>query len=271
MDFIKRQISSKLKRQSQMATKSEEILPPLPPKSIRFMQEDDETFLSIGKYEVDVLLRAGLKDGYRLLDVGSGYGRLAYALIDRTVKVHYTGIDILPKHVTWCQDEISSGHPDFVFKHVDIRNDRYNPRGALDAKTDRFISENETFNLSCLFSVFTHMYEEEIENYLRTIWDALGDEGVCVATFFLFNENRMPHIVTGGSGTDLPMSHRLNEHTIYHNEADPLHAICYEQNFIWRLAEKIGFEASIIEYGTWAGLEKGGGYQDVVSLVKAKA
>ncbi|MFZ5759998.1 MAG: hypothetical protein ACOY32_10285 [Thermodesulfobacteriota bacterium] len=68
---------------------------PLPPDKLRFMNEDDDKFLRIGRQCLDLLADKGFNRFSSLIDIGSGYGRLAYAILDRfDFQGNYTGVDM---------------------------------------------------------------------------------------------------------------------------------------------------------------------------------
>ena len=238
---------------------------PLPPQSLRFMAEDDEKFLRIAAENASLLQSHGLQQNHSLLDLGCGYGRLAYGL-ERNIQFQgkYVGFDILKRHVDWCKSNIQSERDNYNFEHLDIQNDRYNPKGKLEAQSWKFEYDSERFDYACLFSVFTHMYEDEIKNYLSEIHRVLKSGGRCFATFFLFDEERLARIAK--PDTTLCMVHVLNEHTRYHNAADKLHAICFERRFVQQLVETQGFRLVELNYGSWGGGH--GSYQDYVVLEK---
>jgi SAM-dependent methyltransferase len=57
---------------------------PLPPAELRFMGEDDERFAAIGDgIVVDMIELCALRADAAVLDIGSGYGRVAHALARR--------------------------------------------------------------------------------------------------------------------------------------------------------------------------------------------
>ena len=100
------------------------------------MGESDQDFLALGDEFVEALTEhAGLRDDSRVLDIGCGYGRLPHALKRSGFRGTYLGIDVLEKHVRWCTNRL--GEPRFQFRHADIRNDRYNPRGSLAVDAGR--------------------------------------------------------------------------------------------------------------------------------------
>lgn len=237
---------------------------PLPPPGLRFMNESDQEFLEIGEQNLSLLQEAGFGQDSSLLDIGSGYGRLAHA-IARTMpfRGRYLGMDILAPHIHWCQENITRRVPNLRFSHVDIRNGRYNPRGIVEGKRFRFDHDDRSFDFCALFSVFTHMYEADIHNYLCEIARLLKASGRCVATFFLYDDQRLSNVTS--QRCNLPMHHVLNEHTRYYNVEDPLHAIAYHRDYVEEIVESCGLNVLGWRYGNWGG-DGGSTYQDVMIL-----
>ncbi len=238
---------------------------PLPPKELRFMGETDEAFRRIGKASLDLIKRFSFRESLNILDIGSGYGRLAYAIIDHMdYNNSYIGIDILPKHINWCKDVISFEFPNFQFHHLDIRNHRYNPNGNLSAENIHFDLQDDSIDFCCLFSVFTHMPENEIRNYLKEIRRVLKRGATCLATFFLYDDERLEAVQR--LDNPLSMKNRLNDYTLYHNPDDKLHAICYHKDYISKMVSETPIELKDCFFGTWAGGKLF--YQDVVVIEK---
>jgi cyclopropane fatty-acyl-phospholipid synthase-like methyltransferase len=72
---------------------------PLPPQHMRFMSESDDQLVEVGRHLAAILRRHGLGESDRLLDVGSGYGRLAIGLVTTGFRGDYVGFEILRKQV----------------------------------------------------------------------------------------------------------------------------------------------------------------------------
>lgn len=84
----------------------------LPPQELRFMNEGDEKFLKIGRENLNILREYGFNASHYILDIGCGYGRLAYAIINNiNFQGKYIGVDILPKHLSWCTNHITFHYP----------------------------------------------------------------------------------------------------------------------------------------------------------------
>lgn len=224
---------------------------PLPPQQLRFMGEDDQRFLDLGDLCLRMLEHARpLPTVHSILDVGSGYGRLAHALLRREAfSGVYYGLEILPRHVAWCQDNITPCGP-YRFLHLDVHNARYNPTGKHRI-FDVDFSEMPKVDVVCFFSVFTHLYEEEIRFYLREAGALLRPGGKVVGTAFLLNDSSRAGESVGTSR--YPMPHRLNAHTRYFNEGDPLHAIGYEQAAFEGMVRDTGLVVEDVVLGSWCG------------------
>lgn len=237
---------------------------PLPPQHLRFMGEDDAVFVATAAELANLVIDRGLPRTGTVLDVGSGYGRLAIGLRNSTdFDGSYIGFDILRKHVRWCRRTLTPLAGSYRFRHVDLRNARYNPAGTVDPLSFRFPAGIGTIDAIALFSIFTHLYRADIEHYLREFRRVLKPGGVAITTWFLYDEQRLPAIFSASS--QFAMTHELDEHTRYFNPDDPLHAIAYDEAFVRRLAAEAGLEVASIDRGTWAG-EAGLSFQDLVVL-----
>ena len=91
----------------------------LPPPNLRFMREDDALFMRIADENVALLEQFGFTANASILDIGSGYGRLAYGILNGTAFAETTGLYILPAQVHWCQKNISARFPQFRFDLID--------------------------------------------------------------------------------------------------------------------------------------------------------
>lgn len=239
---------------------------PLPPNNLRFMNENDDKFIKIGQECLEFLLRHGFIYSSSIIDIGSGYGRLAYAILNHfDFTGSYVGVDILPKHIAWCRNNFTPRFENIKFELLDIKNERYNPLGKLRAETAVFSFNKGMFQFCTLFSVFTHMFEQEIRNYLREIYRITTDDAVTISTFFLLNKDREDRVINGDAG--LTMKFKLNDYTRYFNATDKLHAISFDENFIFSLLSEHGFKIKECLYGHWAaGNSKH--YQDILILTK---
>lgn len=238
--------------------------PPLPPGELRFMAESDAAFLRIGNDCLAELQAEGLADTGDLLDVGSGYGRLAHALLrSPSFRGSYEGFDVLARHVAWCQQNLAPHAPRFCFRHIDVFHERYNRGGVLAPGSFPFPYASRSFDVVSLFSIFTHFFESDIQHYLGEIARLLRPGGFCHATFFLSTPYRHQRIVS--TECPLRMAQPLNDHTWYHNPNDKLHAICHDLAHVERWIAAAGLTIGQVRFGNWTG-EPGQGYQDTIVM-----
>jgi len=230
------------------------------------MGESDERFVEIAVLLADLVLEwAGPRSA--VLDVGSGYGRLAVGLLERGFDGRYEGFDILPRHVAWCRKHLTAFAPSYRFHHLDIRNERYNPTGLLDPFAARFPGKGP-FDAVAVFSVFTHMERRSIAHYLREVTRLLRPGGVAVTTFFLWDEARLPAVTSAAAAH--PMIHVLDACSRYASADDPLFAIAHHSLVVRGIAEGAGLELVEIRTGGWDGSGRTQ-YQDLVILRRPKA
>lgn len=140
---------------------------PLPPIELRRgggrLRNDDRYFIESGKVAAETLFLAGLERGMRLIDLGSGPGRLALGLIASAWSGEYLGVEVNGRQAKWANSHITSRWPEFRFVRVDAPNARYNPDGS---DVHRLPVANETVDFICAFSVFSHMTSDETSAYL---------------------------------------------------------------------------------------------------------
>ena len=234
------------------------------------MAEDDEKFNAIGDMiVVDMIDLAALRADAAVLDIGSGYGRVAHALWRREFEGDYLGLEILSQHVEWCREHITPASGGRLrFEHLDVRNARYNPAGAVAADEVTFDVADGSVDVAVLTSVFTHMYPAEIERYLHELARVLRPGGRALTTFFALDETWRDAQLAGRGA--LAMTHVLDAHCRYHNADDPLHAIGYTPAWIRAAVTAAGLRVFATRLGSWCGRAAAVGYQDTFVLERAR-
>jgi SAM-dependent methyltransferase len=234
--------------------------PELPPLRMRFVGMGD--FREIGDEMASLLVRVGgLRPSDRVLDIGSGIGRVAIPLtrvLDPAAT--YDGFDVVKRGIEWCRRHITSRHPNFRFHHVDVRSSEYRDRGA-DASRFRFPFDDASFDFAFATSLFTHLVFSETRQYLRESRRVLAPGGRLFATFFLlddFANSRLPSL-----DPRFRFEHAVGP-TRLANRDNPAAGVAIEQSAALELIREAGFAAHEIHYGQWCGREGGLTFQDVV-------
>jgi SAM-dependent methyltransferase len=161
----------------------------LPPKSMR-AQMCGDAFINERFYVMSAVLEASKFTGRlavknaRVVDIGSGLGRLATGLIAESADVDYVGIDANEPFVRWCRENIESQHPRFRFLHLDMANDRYNPAGSLGGNDLRLPVDDASADVVNLWGVFTNMVPEHVQAFACEIGRILRPDGQCFLTAF---------------------------------------------------------------------------------------
>jgi SAM-dependent methyltransferase len=221
-----------------------------------FKQIGNELF----SYLTDI---GGLSPTDRVLDVGCGIGRMAIPLATYLhASGEYYGFDIVKDGVEWCEKNLTRRFPHLHFSHSDVYNNIYNPRGKIRASSYRFPFEDNSFDFVILMSVFTHMKNDDLYNYLREIRRVMRDNGRCMITYFLYNEESQKLIDLGRSR--LPFRWPM-EHCMVLDRYYPEKAIAYDERFIRSLYRETGIKIlGQIHYGSWCGRQTHVGFQDMV-------
>jgi SAM-dependent methyltransferase len=209
----------------------------------------------------------GLKPDERVLDVGCGIGRMAVPLTRYlSDRGSYEGIDVFPKGIAWCQENITPKYPNFRFRIADVKNKEYNPGGRFAASEYEFPYADASFDFVLLTSVFTHLLPDEVENYLSEIRRVLAPGGRCFASFFLLNEDSLDSIRLGTSTIDF--RHDFGGYRTKDKET-PEAAIAYPEDYIRSLYAERGLRLiEPVHYGAWSGRRDFLSYQDVVVALR---
>jgi len=215
------------------------------------------------RYFVDL---CELKPDDRVLDVGSGTGRMAQPLTKYLKGGSYDGIDIVGPSVQWCQRTYTSRYPNFRFHFANIYNKAYNSDGKNKASEYRFPFETSSFDFVFLTSVFTHMLPQDMEHYLSEIVRVLKSNKPCLITYFLINPAAWKLINEGVSYYSFKYELRgCRVESIDIPEA----VVGYDETTIRGLYAK--YRLNITEpilHGTWC-KQDGLSWQDIIVATKA--
>lgn len=213
---------------------------------------------------------SGIAPDAAVLDVGCGPGRVARPFADYLDgSGTYTGLDVRAELIHELEATLGAEHPNLHFVAADVQNEMYKPDGSASAADYELPFADESFDLVFLYSVFTHMFPREVENYLSQVARVLKPGGCSAITYHLLNERSLEAIETR------PVQHRFVHRFDGYNVdslEDPADAVGYDEGYARDLYARTGLElVEPIRYGTWCRDE--GFYrpeipQDIVVAVK---
>lgn len=240
--------------------------PLVPPRRAQFVGHGD--FVQTGDEFLGYFRAlAGLQPGHRVLDVGSGIGRIARPLAGFLApEGRYEGFDVDREGVGWCRRRYARRHPNFGFKVADLYNRRYNPAGAHPAGEYRFPYDDGAFDLAVATSVFTHLLESETDHYLAEAARVLAPGGRLAATFFLLDDGSRARIASGEAG--LPFLD-ADGHVAVVSDDLPEEAVAYDAGWLRERAAAHGLATETVRPGTWSGRDDGMSFQDLVVCVRS--
>src|SRR4051812_37448167 len=152
---------------------------PLPPQNLLW---------SVGGASLELYLLVGdawmqamspyISPDTSVLDIGSGCGRSARALLPNSNVSSYIGFDVILENVEWCRrfiEPLSEGRARFL--HFDLYSAEYRPGGVLRASDLVFPCEDGSIDLVIAASLFTHLLEPDAVHYLREIGRVISPRG----------------------------------------------------------------------------------------------
>jgi len=213
----------------------------------------------------------GLRTEEQIFDVGCGVGRFAVPLTQYlSAKGSYDGLDVVEESIQWCRRTISSSHPNFRFHWADLYNRSYNPEGARNAARYAFAFRNNAFDFVFANSLFTHLLQDDTENYAHEMARVLRPGGRMLVTVFLLDDEANAQIAAGKSKTGWSLAHR-NGPLRYELEDRPTAVVAYDEPYIRELFESCALNVTI-HYGRWSGRREHHsefGNKDILVLTKA--
>lgn len=103
----------------------------------------------------NLIARGFLVPGDRILDVGSGNGRLAMGLAAVEFPCSYTGLEVIAPCVSFCTQAFA-GFDWFRFVHLDLRVKHYWPKGKGDPGRVVYPVPSESIDKVLALSMFSH-------------------------------------------------------------------------------------------------------------------
>ena len=238
----------------------------IPPPSAADVFVGDGDFITISAEFLGYFVTlGGLKPQHTVLDIGCGIGRMAAGLacyLD-PVRGRYAGFDPVQRGIDWCRTAFAA-YPHFRFETSNVFNEHYRQDGAILATEYRFPMADTSADFVIATSVFTHLYYEEIEAYLKEVARVLKPGGRMFATFLLFDGDapkRRPHL----PHLDFSLAHAARPEQWHVENAPPLSAVAYRSAAVTELITRTTGRLAGVLPGRWRG-GSGPFFQDVVLI-----
>lgn len=168
-----------------------------------------------------------------VVDIGSGCGRFAYAVRAHAAFTgHYTGIDVDLEMVTWCQKQFPADR--FTFVHANVFNSVYNSLGNKGPY--QLPLQDESVDLVCSQSLFTHLLESDLADYVAESFRVLRNGKVMAMSCFCVEDLQDTHLL-GGRWT---FEHRV-QNAFVENQQYPEAAVGYARDFLVKTAREAEF------------------------------
>lgn len=212
---------------------------PLPPRRLRAGGEhfrSDAEFVESGRDEARSLAVDGcLTSRSSLLDFGCGAGRLAVGLLEEEAPLErYAGVDVRASVIRWAHRNLARLDPRFSFVHMDVANERYNPRGR-PFQEQHLPFRDMTFSAAYSYSVFSHLRIEDTRSAFRELRRVVRKGSLVVITAFVDDSVNYGLVVNPRGYGALRWR-------------GPLHCVLYQRSMFETIAREKGFEVSRMTY-----------------------
>ncbi len=229
---------------------------------------DKEWYFDLGKEQSEKIIQwLSIKPGHKILDVGCGCGRIAIHFLNYLDKQgKYVGIDNNKELLTYCIENISAAKSNFEFRFLDVYNGAYAQDGKLKSNEAAFPSENESVDIVIMCSLFTHMYLDDIDSYLKEVFRVLKKGGLFLSSLNLYNEFTHNQILMNKAHLD--MKYNITGDSYSLDIEVPERGFAHQEEKVKELYWKNGFFIKEIKYGIWSTKELTGEFHDYIIAQK---
>jgi SAM-dependent methyltransferase len=172
-----------------------------------------------------------------VVELGCGCGRIARPLRDPRwdpwFQGTYVGVDIDNEMIEYCRSNFPESRFQFILSPH--RSTTYSPGNLHDAQetsSELFIADEQSKDFIYSLSLYSHLLEAEVIEYIRKSYRILRTNGIMFLTFFCIE-----HVELGGRWT---FRHRRGNAYI-ESTRYPEAAVAYHEAFLIDVAKKCGF------------------------------
>lgn len=223
----------------------------IPPRGLIFTGGGD--FAGQGDNMMASIMKlCDLKPDSHVLDIGCGIGRIARPMAGFLSNVgSYSGFDIVRDGIDWCA-KAYSGYSNFHFRHIPLQNDLYNLSTQNKAADFSFPYPSGQFDLIVLTSVFTHMQEPDVQQYIKEIGRVLKKNKYCYCTFFIITTESEEFLRKSKN----PFFRYRFDHYYLHDNSVKDANIAYKYEVIENMLFSSGLKIKSFHPGWWTGRRK---------------
>ena len=177
-----------------------------------------------------------------ILDMGCG-DKFTQAFINHKLPVkRYVGIDVYKEMIDFLTENVSDQR--FEYHHMNTHNDMYNPDGIELNNFTELPLDKQTFDIICLYSVFTHMAAHDYPVMLKLLRPYIKPGGKLLYTLYI-NE-----LTEGGYGLRDAISKKMGHQNdnidpppfVDLDKNKPLQMAMYSRDYAIKLIENTGWK-----------------------------
>ncbi len=152
---------------------------------------NEEVYIESGRHLIQLMTRQfGIPDlaHSSVLDMGCGC-KLVQAILDYGLAIgRYVGVDVFPDLIAFLQANVPD--PRFSFHVNNMHNAMYNPQGEPLSANTRLPLTEASFDIICLFSVFTHLAPHDYTAMLQMLRRYIKPHGKMIFSLFVNETTR---------------------------------------------------------------------------------
>ncbi|MGA7462631.1 MAG: methyltransferase domain-containing protein [Candidatus Korobacteraceae bacterium] len=197
-------------------------------------------YATAGHKQWEYFFSAGLANlNSNIVDIGCGCGKSAvilrdFSYADAHFSGHYYGFDIDPALVEWCANHFPADR--FTFALVHGKSKVYPSSGQPQEKRSLAACADNSIDLVFSQSLFSHLLEEDLANYIAESLRVLKPGGAMCMTFFCLEDLAAQGLL----GNRWKFRHQVGRAYVENLEF-PEAAVAYEKATIVELAKSLGF------------------------------